>query len=168
MIKFILAAAIGGSCLMCGIIRSSSYRLRVSELVYFKDMLLSLSREMTYRKDPVTLSLARIKNRTSGLAAEFITSAISGEISDFQRRWELAADSVYGDSVLTPEDIEILKETGAELGASGMAQQQSMIEMIIAKLDKNIQQADAEYRVKGRMCRAVGGFCGVCAVILLI
>ncbi len=153
---------------MCGIIRSSGYRLRVSELVYFKDMLLSLSREMTYRKDPVTLSLARIKNQTSGLAAEFITAVISGEISDFQCRWELAADSVYDNSVLTPEDIEILKETGAELGASGMAQQQSMIEMIIAKLDKNIQQADAEYRVKGRMCRAVGGFCGVCAVILLI
>ncbi len=158
----------GISCLICGIIRSSGYRLRVSELVFFRDMMLSLAREISYRKDPVALSLARIKHRTSGLAAEFIASVISEDISDFQHRWEYAADSVYGDSILTPEDIEILKEAGAELGANGMAQQQSMIEMITAKLDKNIQQADGEYRTKGRMCRAVGGFCGVCAVILLI
>ncbi len=158
----------GISCLVCGIIRSSVYRLRVSELVCFRDMILSLSREISYRRDPVALSLSRIENRTSGLAAEFVASVISGDIYDFRRRWEYAADSVYGDSVLTPEDIEILKEAGAELGANGITQQQSMIEMITAKLDKNIQQADAEYRTKGRICRAAGGFCGVCAVILLI
>lgn len=153
---------------MCGIIKSGGYRLRVSELVSFRDMLLSLSREMTYRKDPVILSLARIKNQTSGLAKDFITKITSDETVDFRRSWELAADSIYGGSAMTPEDIEILKETGAELGASGIVQQQSMIEMITAKLDLQIQKADEDFRTKGRMCKAIGGFCGACAIILLI
>ncbi len=168
MIKFILAAAIGCSCLLCGVIKSGGYRLRVSELVYFRDMLLSLSREMTYRKDPVMLSLARIKNQTSGLAKDFITKITSDETVDFRHSWGLAADSIYGDSILTSDDIEILKETGAELGASGIMQQRSMIEMITAKLDLQIQKADEDFRTKGRMYKAIGGFCGVCAIILLI
>ena len=163
-----LAAAVGGSCLICGIIKSSGYRLRAAELVHFRDMLLSLSREIAYRKDPVALSLARIKNQMSGLAAEFIEFVTSGDISDFKMNWELAADKVYGDGILTEQDIEILKEAGTELGASGIMQQQSMIEMITAKLDIQIQKADEEYRTKGRMYKALGGFCGACAVILLI
>ena len=167
MIKFILAAAVGGSCLICGIIKSSGYRLRSSELVHFKDMLLSLAREIAYRKDPVALSLARIKNQTAGLASDFIAEIISDEITDFKQSWELATDGVYGDGILTEQDIEILKEAGAD-GASGIMQQQSMIEMITAKLDLQIQKADEEYRTKGRMYRAIGGFCGACAIILLI
>ena len=167
MIKLILAAAIGGSCLRCCNIKSSGYILRVSELVYLRDMLLSLSREIAYRKDPVALSLGRIKNQIAGLAEDFISDIICGEITDFQRSWELAADSIYG-GILTDEDIGILKEAGAELGASGIMQQQSMIEMITAKLDLQIQKADEEYRTKGRMYRAIGGFCGACAIILLI
>lgn len=158
----------GGSCLICGIIKSSGYRLRVSELVHFRDMLLSLSREIAYRKDPVVLSLARIKNQTARLASDFIAQIISDEITDFKQSWELAADSVYGDGILTEQDIEILKEAGAELGASGIIQQQSMIEMITAKLDIQIQKADEDLKTKGRMYKAIGGFCGACAVILLI
>ena len=73
----------------------------------------------------------------------------------------------------TLEDVRAVfetavKEAGAELGASGIMQQQSMIEMITAKLDMQIQNADEEYRTKGRMYKAIGGFCGACAVILLI
>lgn len=158
----------GGSCLICGIIKSSGYRLRAAELVHFRDMLLSLSREIAYRKDPVVLSLARIKKQTAGLATNFIAEIISDEITDFKMNWELAADKVYGDGILTEQDIEILKEAGTELGASGIMQQQSMIEMITAKLDIQIQKADEEYRTKGRMYKALGGFCGACAVMLLI
>lgn len=158
----------GGSCLICGIIKSSGYRLRVSELVHFRDMMLSLSREIAYRKDPVVLSLARIKNQTAGLASDFIAEIISDEITDFKQNWELAADNIYGDGILTEQDIEILKEAGAELGASGIMQQKSMIEMITAKLDIQIQKADEDLKTKGRMYKAIGGFCGACAVILLI
>ncbi len=43
-----------------------------------------------------------------------------------------------------------------------------MIEMITAKLDAQIQKADEDFRTKGRMYRALGGFCGACAIILLI
>ena len=158
----------GGSCLICGIIKSSGYRVRAAALIHFRDMMLSLAREIAYRKDPVSLSLARIKNQTAGLASDFIAEIISDEITDFKMNWELAADNIYGDGILTEQDIEILKEAGAELGASGIAQQQSMIEMITAKLDMQIQKADEEYRTKGRMYKALGGFCGACAVILLI
>ena len=82
MIKFILAAAVGGSCLVCGIIKSSGYRLRVSELVHFRDMMLSMAREIAYRKDPVVLSLARIKNQTAGLATDFICLLYTSDAAD--------------------------------------------------------------------------------------
>ena len=84
----------GGSCLICGIIKSSGYRLRVSELVHFRDMMLSMAREIAYRKDPVVLSLARIKNQTAGLATDFIAEIISDEITDFKQSWEIAADNI--------------------------------------------------------------------------
>lgn len=167
MIKLILAAVVGSSCLACGIIKSSEYKTRVNELTYFRDMLLALSREITYRKDPVALTLCRIKNQTMGHTLDFIAAVTSADIIELKQGWEHAADKVYGE-ILSDDDIAVVKEAGAELGRNGMLQQQAMIEMIITKLNIQIAEAEDTYKTKGKMCRAIGGFCGAAIVILLI
>lgn len=167
MIKFILATTVGISCFMCGIIKSNDYKLRVLQLIYFRDMMHILSGELAYRKDPIILLLQRIKPQTSGLASEFISYVTSGEAVDMQQIWETAADKIYL-QILNNEDIEILKEVGAGLGTGGVLQQQSMIVMITDKLNIQIKKAEEDYTAKGRICRAIGGFCGAAAVILLI
>ncbi len=79
--------------------------------------------------------------------------------------WHIAANKTV---FLSDSDKRILYNIGEQLGSTDIDGQLSMLAMNKALAQRNLLEAEEEFRIKGKMFRNVWGLCGIAAGIMLI
>lgn len=79
--------------------------------------------------------------------------------------WRIAANKTV---FLSDSDKRILYNIGEQLGGTDIDGQLSMLAMNKALAQRNLLEAEEEFRIKGKMFRNVWGLCGIAAGIMLI
>lgn len=84
---------------------------------------------------------------------------------DISKGWRTAAQRT---TFLNSSDKDILLSVGEQIGSTDINGQLSMLELNRNLAERNLLQAEEEYRVKGRMFRTVWCLCGLAAGIMVI
>ena len=78
------------------------------------------------------------------------------------------AETAFGDSALTKEDKEELRQLGQYLGYLDISQQENAMALFQQELERKIQAVQAEIPVKKRLYQSLGVLGGIFLAITLI
>lgn len=84
---------------------------------------------------------------------------------DVNAGWKTAAQRT---AFLSNSDKDILMSVGEQIGSTDISGQLSMLELNKSLAERNLFQAEDEYRIKGKMFRTVWCLCGLAAGIMVI
>lgn len=84
---------------------------------------------------------------------------------DINSSWRTAAART---AFLNEGDKAILVGVGEQIGGTDIDGQLSMLELSKTLAERNLLNAEDEYRTKGKMLRTVWGLCGIAAGIMFI
>lgn len=99
------------------------------------------------------------------LFLNILNECMNDESMNVNECWCIAAKkSVF----LSDSDKRILYNIGEQLGSTDIDGQLSMLVMNKALAQRNLIEAEEEFRIKGKMFRNVWGLCGIAAGIMLI
>ncbi len=84
---------------------------------------------------------------------------------DVNKGWKNAAKRTL---FLSSSDKDILVNVGEQIGSTDINGQLSMLALNKSLAERNLLQAEEEYRIKGRMLRTVWCLCGIAAGIMAI
>lgn len=165
-------------CTALGFLKASNLRHREKLLLDFKDLLLHISTEISYFKEPLPqiferLSAERCESEEgviseTGLLLRNCLTAYRTEGIDMDRLWKNAVDFVYEDLPVTQRDVVVMKKCGDFLGQSDFAGQQDHFLLLNHQLDRQIEQAAQSADTKGKMYSRLGLSAGAVLAIILI
>lgn len=165
----ILLAVIG--CSAAGLMKTSSLKERKRLLLDFKNLLLHISTEISYFKEPLPQIFRRLAAEREGESAEFLRNCLTSYLtceSSMNCNWKNAADIVYKETALTVEDLAVVKRCGDFLGQSDYKGQQHHFDLLHSRLDEQIEEAAEEIRTKGKMYSRLGISAGcIIAVVMM-
>ena len=165
----ILLAVIG--CSAAGLMKASNLKERKRLLLDFKNLLLHISTEISYFKEPLPQIFRRLAAETEGESAELLRNCLTSYLtceSSMNCNWKKAANIVYKETALTEEDLAIVKKCGDFLGQSDYKGQQNHFELLHNRLDGQIAEAAEEIRTKGKMYSRLGMSAGcIIAVVMM-
>ena len=84
---------------------------------------------------------------------------------DVNKSWKEAATKAF---FLNESDKDILLSVGEQIGNTDIEGQISMLELSKSLAKRNLNDAENEYRIKGKMIRTAWSLCGLAAGILII
>ncbi len=79
--------------------------------------------------------------------------------------WSIAAEKTM---FFTENDKRILQSVGEQIGNTDVDGQLSMLNLNKTLAERNLSEAENEYRIKGKMLKTVWGLCGLAAGIMMI
>ncbi len=161
----VLLACVGGF----GELRQAMLR-RVQELDSWLAAVRVLQTEMTFGALPLSRLCGNITAQTEGAAAAFFQELgdrlAAGE--SLAASWpELLAQNAAGAHLL-PGDTLVLRELGAGLGASGLAQQKRLLALTEERLQALRAEASERYRRLARLLSALGWSSGLLLICLAL
>lgn len=170
MLGFCGAAAVLLACLgVFGELRQALLR-RVHELAGWLAAVRLLQTEMAFGALPLSRLCESITAQTAGAAAAFFQQLgkrlNAGE--DLAESWrELMAAGAAGPHLL-PADMAALRDLGAGLGASGLAQQKRLLVLTEERLQALHTEASGRYRRLARLLAALGWSSGLLLICLAL
>ncbi len=178
MVKLMGIVLAFAGCTAVGFLKASDLRQREKLLLDFKELLLHISTEISYFKEPLPQIFERLSaefckdgrgsDRETGLLLRNCLTAYRTEGVDMDRLWKNAVDFVYEDLPVTQRDTDIMKKCGDFLGQSDFAGQREHFLMLNHQLDRQIEQAAREADTKGKMYSRLGISAGTVLAIVLI
>lgn len=178
VVKLLCMALILTGCTAAGLIKAQELKRRKQLLLDFKDLILHISTEISYFKEPLPHIFERLAAADLSKEGEEDTeiclllrnclAAYSTEQTDMGRLWKNAVDFVYEELPVTREDTDIMKKCGDFLGQSDFAGQQDHFRLLNGQLDRQIRQAEDAAETKGRMYSRMGLSLGMVLTIALI
>lgn len=90
---------------------------------------------------------------------------LSDESMNINECWCVASKKTL---FLSEDDKRILFSIGEQLGGTDIDGQLSMLALNKTLAQRNLSEAQEEFRIKGRMFRNIWGLCGIAAGIMLI
>ena len=137
----------------------------------FKSLLLQLSTEMSYFKEPlpqIFQRIAEMDNREINILLRECLSGYHQELFNITDIWKEAVDHVYEDTALTKDDLHILKKCGDFLGQSDFNHQKSHFDLLNMEVDRQLNDANEAIKTKGKMYSKMGVSIGLVIAIVLI
>ena len=121
MVKLLGLLMAFAACTTIGFYKASEIKRRRILLVDFKELLIHISTEMSYFKEPLPQIFERLAGEASDNKERTILlreclSTYSLENMNIAEIWKTAVEHIYNDSSLTREDISIMKSAGIFLG----------------------------------------------------
>lgn len=159
-------------CTAAGFLKAAETRRRKELLEDFKTLILHISTEISYFKEPLPQIFQRLaaqahSEETTLLLTNWLT-AYHTETASIDSLWTQAVDFAYADLPVTEEDLKILKKCGAFLGQSDFKGQQEHFDLLNTQLDRQIQQAADIAATKGKMYSRMGLSIGMVVAIVFI
>lgn len=154
-----------------GFFKSDEFRQRKIILSDFYDLLLRISTEIGYFKEPLPGILEKLSgtdNSKTSLMLRLTLSAYLDKQQALGQCWKEAVDDVYCNDPLTAEDLQIMKKCGDFLGQSDYESQKKYFSFVLDKLTKQINEADEFFKIKGRMYSKLGISAGLVLAVILI
>ena len=171
MLKILGILGLISSFGLIGISRSSLLKKRVDLLEEYYQMIMELKGQINYFKEPLPDIFNRLtKNNNS--YTDFFLMEVLDEMnekncysSDF---WLKRLKSVYSNTAITHEDMQIISYLGDFLGQTDYNNHLQHFLYIERKLQNHISQAKENYHSKSPMYNKIGFFIGGIIGILLI
>ncbi len=136
------------------------------------ETLLFLEKEMTYHRSPIREAFlcASKRCRTELGAALEQTAEQIGQRSGapFARMWEEALGARLPRGLLSPEDMELFRETSAALCSADVVTQKMLLEKYTDRFRAASEREAEVCREKGGLYRRLAAAAGILLVILLL
>ena len=160
-----------GGCGCYGLMSANRLRKRVEQLLNIRLALACLEKEINYLHTPLPAALSRAAQG----AAEPARSLFAGISQDLQTRegitineaWQHNLRSLYQQTELNDQDLELLLVMAPQLGMSGGEEQVKLLTMVQEQLKVQEDRARIE-EDNGCKLRVYGGFAFGATVVLLL
>lgn len=164
LLAFIASAAIG-------FLKASEVKKRKTLLMDFKEMILHISTEMSYFKEPLPQIFERLigenDQETSILLRECLLRYQSENLN-LSDIWRQAVEHVYKGEPVSREDLSVMKKCSEFLGQSDFKGQQDHFRLLGLQIDRQLAEAEEAIKTKGRMYGKMGVSVGLVIAIVLI
>jgi stage III sporulation protein AB len=144
-----------------GCLQARKLRERRDQLRAFLKFLSEAKTEIAFAAVPVDEILERY-GRCLHFLAPYFYARESGK--EFTQAWKAAADS----RTLSPRDRTLLRDFGNGFGATDMQGQQAHCSLYEEMTRKELEDAEEDYRKKGRLYRMLGVCAGAMLALVLI
>lgn len=164
------AAAVLLACVgVFGELRQALFR-RVQELASWLMAVRVLQTEMTFGALPLSRLCGSITAQTGGAAAAFWQelAARLDAGAGLAASWQELLESNAAGAHLLPGDTQALRDLGAGLGASGLAQQKRLLALTEERLQALHAEAAERYRRLARLLAALGWSSGLLLICLAL
>ncbi len=164
LLAFIASAAVG-------FLKASEVKRRKSLLLDFKELILHISTEMSYFKEPLPQIFERLSGeneKTSSILLRECLLRYNLENLNIAFIWKQAVERIYAKEPVNREDVAVMKKCGDFLGQSDFKGQQDHFRLLGLQLDRQIEDAEEGIRTKGRMYGKMGISVGLVIAIVLI
>jgi stage III sporulation protein AB len=154
-----------------GFDRAARIRNRLKQLRHIKVCLQSLEAEIVYALMPLDDAFYHLSGQTDGALSRFFLS-ISQKMKEGRKNasdiWKEEVKILAAEADLEKKETEILHQFGLTLGRHDRENQQRQIQLALAHLGREEQEArDLQERYE-KMYKSVGFLAGVLIVILLL
>lgn len=169
MVKLLGILSAFAACACIGFYKAAEIKRRRVLLLDFKDLVLHISTEMSYFKEPLPQIFERLAagdNKESTILLRECLASYKQENLNIAEIWKGAIDHVYQDSSITKEDLAVMKKCGDFLGQSDFRGQQDHFQLFNLQLDRQIEDAEESIRTKGRMYGKMGISVGLVIAIV--
>lgn len=165
----IILAVIGTSGL--GFLKASEIKRRRVLLMDFKELILHISTEISYFKEPLPEIFQRLSandNKETTILLRQNLLSYTEDNRNMAEIWKSSVDRVYQGTPLCSEDLSVMKKCGDFLGQSDYKGQQEHFSLLNVQLDRQIQEAEHAISTKGRMYGKMGVAVGLIIAVVLI
>ena len=165
----IILAVIGCTCI--GLLKASDISRRKALLLDFKNLIMHISTEISYFKEPLPQIFQRLSGENEKETGLLLRNCLATYLTDSRNLgsgWKDAVDFVYGELPVTKSDIEIMKKCGDFLGQSDFRGQQEHFALLYSQLDRQIEEAEEMIKTKGKMYSRLGLSAGCMIAVVLI
>ena len=173
MVKLLGLLMAFAACTTLGFYKASEIKRRRMLLVDFKELIVHISTEMSYFKEPLPQIFERLAgghedNKERTILLRECLSTYSLENMNIAEIWKSAVDHIYSGSPLTGEDVSTMKKCGDFLGQSDFNRQKEHFGLLNIQLDRQIEEAEESIKTKGRMYGKMGISVGLVVAIVFI
>lgn len=144
---------------------------RIRELENLEQMLMQLMFNVTFLSLPMAEAIRRTASSQSGEIRIFMEH-ITGLMDMFphitaEEAWQESVRYCGYSSVLCAEDISVLNAFAQNLGQGDANHVKNAIQLTLARIKINIEQAREKKQKDGRLCKSMGFLCGILVVLVL-
>lgn len=154
-------------CFIIGMMFSAGLKMRVNELkkiILMLDEMATLIRFRAIRTKEMIEEIANHESFSNFIFLNILADCLELD-DDINSSWRTAAARTI---FLNEGDKAILMGVGEQIGGTDIDGQLSMLELSKTLAERNLLNAEDEYRTKGKMLRTVWGLCGIAAGIMFI
>lgn len=159
-----------GSTLI-GFLKANHFSEKKEFLTDYQQMLLHLSTEISYFKEPLPQIFYKLSLELQGTTQSFMKECFDQYIKDggaLSEIWNSTVEKIYGDKGMTTEELKIIKSPGLFLGQSDFDGQLKHFKLVSKELERKIEDADFQLKTKGKMYRKMGISLGIAISIIFI
>ena len=171
MLKLMGIAGIVMSMGLLGMSKTKSLKFRIQLLEDYYEMVLNLKGQIGYFKEPLPDIFEKLSQNNSSKAYLFLKALIT-EIKEnasySSNFWAKNLIRIYGDTVLTEEDIEIMSYVGEFVGQTDYNNHLQHFAYIEDKLLQQITSSKNLYVSKAPMYNKIGFFIGAIIGMIFI
>ncbi len=163
-----MAVIMATICFAAGTAISAGLKMRVLQLEKFIAMLNEMEILIRFRAVRTYEIIAELSNQDSFrnfIFLNILNEYIEDETIDINEGWRNAAKNAI---FFTESDKRILLNVGEQIGSTDIDGQLSMININKTLAQRNLSEAEADYRTKGKMLKTVWGLCGLAAGIMIV
>lgn len=154
-------------CFIIGMMFSAGLKMRVQELkkvILMLDEMATLIRFRAVRTKEMIEEISNHDSFSNFIFLNILVDCLELE-DDINTSWRTAATRTV---FLNEGDKAILIGVGEQIGTTDIDGQLSMLELSRTLAERNLINAEDEYRTKGKMLRTVWGLCGLAAGIMFV
>lgn len=172
MLKLLGCGLILASSAGIGVYFSSQLRARIEELMELKKILMLLRGNIRYACTPLAEALHSISLKYSGEFREFLDYVCS-QMNQMEGKtiadiWKEGVEQKLSGLALSKQDKEALIHFGSNLGYLDKDMQLSTIDLYIATLETEIEEATKTVKEKSYLYNSLGIMAGLFVTIILI
>ncbi len=156
-----------------GFFKAYELKRRRTLLLDFRELLLHISTEMRYFREPLPQLFERLaavgqpEKETVFLLREWLTG-YRQENTDLSFLWKQSVERVYEKEPVNDADLAVIKKCGDFLGQSDVKSQLEHFSFLNRQVDRQLAEAEEAIRTKGRMYSKLGVSAGLIIAIVFI
>ncbi len=173
MIKFIGLAGMALAIVCTGYTAASNVKSRVEELLYVRRLMLMFQGELRYKNAMLSDAFNTVAMRAKGIYKEFFTKlSVATEENYTMPMSKVFSDNVEkilkGHTMLSREDLSMLKELGETLGYQDQKMQLANIDLYIDRVSQSIDESRKKMVETMKMYRTLGVMGALMSIIVFV
>ncbi|MEG1469035.1 MAG: stage III sporulation protein AB [Anaerovoracaceae bacterium] len=171
MVKIVSLIFIIVGCAAFGFTKASQIRERLFLLEEFSEMLIKLSTEISYFKEPLPQLFKRFsdeQNNRSSSILKYCYRQYEEENIPLLASWNEGIIMAYKGTLVTDDDIHIMEKVGQFIGQSNWERQEEHFKLVSIQLNRQIESARQMISTKGNMYKKMGISIGVVIAVIFI